>query len=114
MAMIEREETAQFARVSRTFLKNMHGVSPSTIVIERQLKLYQALQDTLPSSSVLFCYFHILRTLKTQYAFLEKDRPEEYKLITDLPVIESPEAFDEQLSRVESFKYSNEYHKLII
>ena len=47
------------------------------------------------SSNVLFCYFHILRTLKTQYAFLEKDRPEEYKLITDLPVIETAEAFEE-------------------
>ena len=66
------------------------------------------------NSNVLFCYFHILRTLKTQYAFLEKDRPEEYKLITDLPVIETAEAFDTQLAKVEGFKYQNEYHKLII
>ena len=73
----------------------MQGISPQTIIIERQLKLYQALQDTMHSSNVLFCYFHILRTLKTQYAFLEKDRPEEYKLITDLPVIETAEAFEE-------------------
>ena len=48
----------------------------------------------MASSQVLFCYFHIQRTLKTQYAFLEKDRPEEYKLITDLPIIETPEAFE--------------------
>ena len=68
----------------------------------------------MAKSNVLFCYFHIWRTLKTQYAFLEKDRPEEYKLITDLPVIERPEAFEEQLNKVEGFKYSNEYHKLII
>ena len=93
-AMIEREETAQFARVAKSFLKQMHNVTPQTIIIERQLKLYQALQDTMHNSNVLFCYFHILRTLKTQYAFLEKDRPEEYKLITDLPVIETAEAFD--------------------
>lgn len=65
-------------------------------------------------SNVLFCYFHILRTLKTQYAFLEKDRPDEYKLITDLPVIETTDSFDEQLAKVEGFKYQNEYHKLII
>ena len=65
-------------------------------------------------SNVLFCYFHILRTLKTQYAFLEKDRPDEYKLITDLPVIETTDSFEEQLAKVEGFKYQNEYHKLII
>ena len=76
--------------------------------------MFQALKDVITNSNVLFCYFHILRTLKTQYAFLEKDRPNEYKLIIDLPVIETPEEFDKQLTKVESFKYSNEYHKLII
>lgn len=34
-AMIEREETAAFSRVSRSFLKHMQGVSPATIIIER-------------------------------------------------------------------------------
>ena len=65
LAMVEREETAAFARVSKAFLKHMGNVSPQTIIIERQLKLFQALQDTMHSSTVLFCYYHIWRTLKT-------------------------------------------------
>ena len=60
------------------------------MVIERQLKLYQALREELPpSTTILFCYFHILKTLKTQYQFLEKDKPSEYKQITDLPLIDT-------------------------
>ena len=66
------------------------------------------------NTNVLFCYYHILRTLKQQYAFLEKDRPEEYQMIIDLPMIESVSSFEEQLARVEQYKYQNEYHKLII
>ena len=65
-AMIEKEETSQFAKVSRLFVKQMGGLSPKTVIIERQLKLYQALKDTLsPKTEVLFCYYHIVRTLKT-------------------------------------------------
>jgi hypothetical protein len=38
------------------------------LVIERQLKLYNALKEELgQSTTLLFCYFHILKTLKTQY-----------------------------------------------
>ena len=80
--------------MSRLFVKQMGGLSPKTVIIERQLKLYQALKDTLsPKTEVLFCYYHIVRTLKTQYAFLERDKPEEFKQITDLPMIESPAEF---------------------
>jgi len=68
----------------------------------------------MPTSQVLFCYFHILRTLKSQYAFLEKERPDEFKILTDLPIIDRTSEFDKQLQKAESFKYTNEYHKLII
>jgi hypothetical protein len=60
----EREETANFARVLRCFQVYMTQ-TPKTIIIERQLKLYQALKDEYPQTNVLFCYFHILKTLKT-------------------------------------------------
>lgn len=88
---------------------------PRVLIIERQLKLYQALKDELPTSTtILFCYFHILKTLKTQYQFLEKDKPSEYKLITDLPLIDSKEEFQKALDQVSQLKYSNDYHNLIV
>jgi len=97
MALYEKEETNYFARVQRCFNVFM-GASPRVLIIERQLKLYQALKDELPASTaILFCYFHILKTLKTQYQFLEKDKPNEYKLITDLPLIDSQEEFKKTL-----------------
>lgn len=65
MALYEKEETNYFARVQRCFNVFM-GASPRVLIIERQLKLYQALKDELPASTaILFCYFHILKTLKT-------------------------------------------------
>ena len=48
----------------------------------------------MPTSQVIFCYFHILRTLKSQYAFLEKERPEEFKILTDLPIIDRTSEFE--------------------
>lgn len=112
--MYEKEELSFFQRVAKCFLRSMHNVVPQTIIIERQLKLSQALKDMMPTSQVLFCYFHILRTLKSQYAFLEKERPDEFKILTDLPIIDRTSEFDKQLQKAESFKYTNEYHKLII
>ena len=65
LAMYEREEHQYFARVTQCFMNQMSEIPPKTIIIERQLKLYQALKDVTPSSDVLFCYYHILKTLKT-------------------------------------------------
>ena len=65
LAMYEKEEISFFYRVAKCFLRSMHNVVPYTIIIERQLKLCQALKDVMPTSQVLFCYFHILRTLKS-------------------------------------------------
>ena len=88
---------------------------PRVMIIERQLKLYQALREELPpSTTILFCYFHILKTLKTQYQFLEKDKPSEYKQITDLPLIDTSEEFNKALALVSELKYSNDYHALIV
>jgi len=94
LTMYEKEEIGFFQRVAKCFLRAMHNVVPQTIIIERQLKLCQALKDVMPTSQVLFCYFHILRTLKSQYAFLEKDRPDEFKILTDLPVIDRTSEFE--------------------
>lgn len=90
------------------------NASPQTILIERQLKLQQALNQAMPTSTVLFCYHHIMRTLKNQYAFLEKERPEEFKMITTLPILETKVVLDEQLAKVEKISYQNDYHRLII
>jgi hypothetical protein len=32
----------------------------------------------MPTLNLLFCYFNIQRTFKQQYAFLEKETPEEF------------------------------------
>lgn len=34
--------------------------------------------------------------------------------MTDLPIIDRTSEFEKQLQKAESFKYTNEYHKLII
>jgi len=93
----------------------MNCVLPPTIVIERNMKLYAGLKESFGSeTNVLFCYFHILKTLKTQYAFLENERPEEYKMLVDLPIVDSVEEFEKLLTKVEQFRYTNEYHRLIV
>jgi hypothetical protein len=45
---------------------------------------------------------------------LEKDRPQEYKQITDLPLIDTKEEFNKALNIVSQLKYSNDYHTLIV
>jgi hypothetical protein len=45
---------------------------------------------------------------------LEREKPDEFKMLTDLPVIDTVPEFETQLKEVEQFKYKNEYHQLII
>jgi len=92
--MYEREEAYYFTRVSKCFMDQMDAQAPKTIIIERQLKLHQALKECCPTSNVLFCYYHILKTLKTQYAFLEREKPDEFKMLTDLPIIDTVAEFE--------------------
>lgn len=56
--------------------------------------MYQSLKETLPNTNILFCFFHIQRTFKQQYAFLEKEKPEDYQKIIDLPIIENEDTFE--------------------
>lgn len=48
--MYEKEELSYFQRVVKCFLRAMHNVVPHTVIIERQLKLCQALKDVMPTS----------------------------------------------------------------
>ena len=63
---------------------------------------------------MLFDYFHIQRTFKQQYAFLEKERPDQFAKIIELPMIEEESVFDQHLQDVNQITFSNEYYKLII
>lgn len=87
---------------------------PQTVIIERHLKLFSAFREQIPDAAVLFCYFHIQRTLKQHFNFLEKERPEDLSRIVELPMIENREAFEKQLDEVNSLQFDNEYYKLII
>ena len=75
----------------------VHGVQPTTLIIERHLKLYQALKESMPQSKILFDYQHIQKMLKTQYQFLEKDRIHDYNIITDLSMIDTKPEFDKYI-----------------
>ena len=48
-SLYEKEETQYFARIQRCFNVFM-GQHPRVMIIERQLKLFQALKDELPQT----------------------------------------------------------------
>eukprot|EP00347_Sterkiella_histriomuscorum_P012508 403368312 len=113
-ALIEKEETFYFAKIAQGFLKQMGNKHPQTLIIERQLKLHQAFREQMPQTNILFCYFHIQRTFKQQYSFLERENLDQYQKIVELPIIENEQAFDMQLAEVNQYSFANEYFKLII
>lgn len=114
MALIEKEETYYFSKMTQSFLKTMNFITPQTIIIERQLKLYSSLKENMSQSNILFCFYHIQRTFKQQYAFLEKERPDDFQKIIELPIIENEQAFEQQLREIMQIVFANEYHKLIM
>ncbi|CDW86622.1 far1-related protein [Stylonychia lemnae] len=114
IVLIEKEETSYFQRMAQCFLKHMNNSQPETCIIERQLKLYQALNNTMQKTKVLFCFHHIQKTFKAQYAFLERERPEDFMKIQELPIIENEQIFEQQIQEVNRFNFANEYYKLII
>lgn len=92
----------------------MHNVQPDVLIIERHLKLYQALKESMPKTKILFDYQHIQKMLKTQYQFLEKDRTNDYNMITDLSMIDTKPEFDKYIHIINAVQFQNDYHKLVI
>ena len=64
-ALIEQEDQRYFNKIAQQFSQWMHNVNPATLIIERHLKLYQALKEQMPKSKILFDYLHIQKMLKT-------------------------------------------------
>ena len=64
LALIEKEEPSFFNKILSCFLRHMNNTQPQTVIIERHLKLFNAFKEHMPDATVLFCYFHIQRTLK--------------------------------------------------
>ena len=58
-ALIENEDHSYFQKICQQFAQWTHNVQPLTIIIERHLKLYQALRESFSQSKILFDYLHI-------------------------------------------------------
>jgi len=54
------------------------------------------------------------RTLKQQFQSLEQQFPNDYALITSLPLIETVDQFEESLQKVNQLDAANDYYKLIL
>ena len=58
-ALVEAEEHIYFQRVMQQFNMWMHNTHPQTVIIERHLKLYQALREAMSSTKILFDFQHV-------------------------------------------------------
>ena len=52
--------------------------------------------------------------LKAQFQFLEKDRIQDYNLITDLSLIDTKAEFEQYAQQIQAISFKNDYHKLVI
>lgn len=105
-SLISEEEPANYRRIMDEFTSFMK-LAPKTVIIERHLKLYRGLEQSLQQRShIFFCYFHIQRTLKQQFTVLQGIMQEEYDKISELPVLESEKGLEEYLNCLNNTDFS--------
>ena len=111
IGIINDEKTTTYEWLIEQFLDIMGQKAPDLIISDMDLALTSAIKAKLPTTKHRLCAWHISRSLKRNFGYINQDNEEIKKKILGLPYYFSKTNFDSAVKEIESFLKNEKLEK---